>query len=351
MRKNWQTNEHLDKSSIMKQRVIFRADGHPKIGLGHVYRCLTIAEILRKHFNCIFVIRHPLDALLTTISRVCQHTVVLPSSLNPEEEINSFLSCIHPNDIVVLDGYHFTTDYQQAIKDTGVQLLCIDDIFSTHFVADMILNPVGGLSPSHYSANHYTRFYMGPKYALVNPVFIEVKRQKKKRKNSEDIFICLGGADPKNDTLNILKRCENISSIQRCQVVIGAAYQHLKALNDFAQNSRLTIVQHQNLSPSEMANCMQQCATAICSPSSISYEYLTIGGLLYLHQIADNQSHILRYLTRMKLAFNFSEFPIEDEDEQIKTLVLQQKIFDGNSAQNIFQLFKTISHVVPESTH
>ncbi|MDB5222992.1 MAG: Spore coat polysaccharide biosynthesis protein predicted glycosyltransferase, partial [Chitinophagaceae bacterium] len=40
-----------------KSHILFRADGNSKIGLGHVYRCLAIAERLSEHFNCYFAIR------------------------------------------------------------------------------------------------------------------------------------------------------------------------------------------------------------------------------------------------------------------------------------------------------
>ena len=41
----------------MKQRVYFRADGHAKMGLGHVIRSLALAEMLKEDFDCYFIIR------------------------------------------------------------------------------------------------------------------------------------------------------------------------------------------------------------------------------------------------------------------------------------------------------
>ena len=42
--------------------------------------------------------------------------------------------------IVVLDGYHFDTNYQTKIKQKGCKLVCIDDLHDKHFVADIIIH-------------------------------------------------------------------------------------------------------------------------------------------------------------------------------------------------------------------
>ena len=39
----------------MRKRIIFRADSSPNIGLGHVFRLLSLAHILKNEFDCIFV--------------------------------------------------------------------------------------------------------------------------------------------------------------------------------------------------------------------------------------------------------------------------------------------------------
>ena len=42
-----------------KRKLIFRVDGNKKIGLGHLYRCLGLAEVISKDFNCSFAISNP----------------------------------------------------------------------------------------------------------------------------------------------------------------------------------------------------------------------------------------------------------------------------------------------------
>ena len=53
-----------------------------------------------------------------------------------QEETHSadFLSHLQGDEIVVLDNYFFTTDYQRAIKQKGCRLVCIDDMHDKHYV-------------------------------------------------------------------------------------------------------------------------------------------------------------------------------------------------------------------------
>jgi spore coat polysaccharide biosynthesis predicted glycosyltransferase SpsG len=84
-----------------------------------------------------------------------------------------------------------------------------------------------------------------------------------------------------------------------------------------------------------MKKLMVKCAVAICSPSTVSYEYLSIGGELYLYVIADNQTHIFKYFISESLAFPFDNFRIDDNTLLRRVLNNQNRIFDGKSQERI----------------
>jgi spore coat polysaccharide biosynthesis predicted glycosyltransferase SpsG len=67
----------------------------------------------------------------------------------PLSEINHFdvfLSFLKGDEIVFLDNYFFTTDYQREIKERGCKLVCIDDMHDEHYVADVVLGFCRGSS-------------------------------------------------------------------------------------------------------------------------------------------------------------------------------------------------------------
>ncbi|MEM8906777.1 MAG: UDP-2,4-diacetamido-2,4,6-trideoxy-beta-L-altropyranose hydrolase [Bacteroidota bacterium] len=334
----------------MKQRIILRADGNAKMGLGHIYRCLTIVEMLKEDFSCVFITRLPVPALLHRMKQLCSQTIVLPDDLTESAELQYLQQNLRLSDILVLDGYHFQTDYQEALKKRAGQLVCIDDIFATRFVADVILNPCGGVQAQQYDAASSTRFCLGPDYALLHPVFQAAAQQAIAERRTNQVLICLGGADPHNVSLSVLQRCEAVGTFSMGHIITGAAYHHQASLDAYLQQSKWPVVQHRHLSPAQMVAVMQQCATAICAASGIASEYLSVGGTLYLLQTADNQAAIFRYFIEQQLAFPFAEFPVAAVSQLEQAKARQRQIFRGQSAQNIVQLFKTLRHAIPQST-
>ncbi len=327
-----------------KTKVFFRADGNSKIGLGHVIRSLALAAMLKEEFECHFIIQNPLPTLKEQILNECHSIIELPESTNYQKEL-LYLAENHleKENIVVLDGYNFKTEYQKLIKSFGCKLVCIDDIHEIDFYADAIINHTGGISSSAYSVEDKTDFYFGLKYLLVRKPFMDEAKNRKKKEINSNIFICLGGADPDNTTMEMLELCENNNlDIDTCYVVIGAANQHKDTLDAFSKKSNLKIELLTNLSAVEMIFFMRKCSRAITSPSTISYENLCIGSELYLKLTADNQKNIKRYLIDEKLAFDISNFPIKDRELVKRVMTKQIEILDGQAPQRFIKAFKSL---------
>ncbi|MGK0364014.1 MAG: UDP-2,4-diacetamido-2,4,6-trideoxy-beta-L-altropyranose hydrolase [Saprospiraceae bacterium] len=327
----------------MKTTIIFRADGSHKMGLGHVVRSLALARMLTKGFQCQFATKNPPIDCIPQIKEVCEKLIEIPEFENVEEEAKNLAkNYLTGNEIIVLDGYHFRTEYQRILKNTGCKIVCIDDIYETHFVADAIINHAGGIQKSQYSAEKDTRFNLGLDYVLLRPAFSAAAKNRQALNTMQYTFICLGGADPNNDTIDILKKLEISKSIKSCFVVIGAAYKHRLALKKFIDNSTIEVTVLENISAEKMVETMRLCPIAITSPSTISIEYLTIGGQLYLHQIADNQTNLRDYLTTTEVAFDFSEFPITNTNKIENALAKQKNLIDGKSPLRLRNIFREL---------
>jgi UDP-2,4-diacetamido-2,4,6-trideoxy-beta-L-altropyranose hydrolase len=319
----------------LKTKVYLRADGDYKIGLGHVHRLLALSEILKYHFDCIFIINNPLPGVLDLILETCIDCI----SINPEikdHEFSIYKQRFTSRDIVVLDGYKFDTQHQQEIRKLSGSLVCIDDIHNYHFLADVIINPAGGIREFEYSKEKDTLLFTGPHYALLKSVF---QNQALGEKKDGEIFICLGGADPENHTLKTLKHCRNhFSGI--CNVVVGEAYSHLEGLYLIANAYGESVRIWKNLKPSALADLMGQCAVAVCSASGVAYEFITTGGETYILQTADNQHSLYQFLINESLAFDFSDFRIKDKERIDISIIKQQQFFDGNTPLRIQKIFQ-----------
>lgn len=329
--------------------VIFRTDGSEQIGLGHLYRCRALAEMLSPDFSCYLAFRHLPAGIRTELTQPYRATLDL-SAVRPAEEVDSVLTWCralentpagHPT-VVVLDGYHFDTAYQAAWKKTRVPLVCIDDIHAYHFVADVVINHAGGVTPDDYSAEPDTQFCLGPRYALLQGPF-RSPTDPRLSGDEKRTFICLGGADPPNATLTVLQKCVSVFPDSSYDVVLGGAYLHQAAFDHYLAGSRADVSVHRNLKAVEMARLMRACGSGITSPSTVSFEYLSVGGLLYLYPIADNQASIYAYYLREGVAFSFTDsFPVLDQKRVARSIDRQNRLFDGQSAARYLHLFQSL---------
>ncbi len=317
----------------MKRKIVFRADGNSDIGLGHTIRSLALAEMLKADFSCIFATRFVTDYLRKEILATCDDLIKLEEDAR---HFDQFLQILQGNEIVVLDNYFYNTHYQQTIKNKGCKLVCIDDIHDKHFVADVVINHAYGAQPNMYSAEVYTRLCLGPQYALLRPIFLQAASAPKQTSNN-NLLICLGGADPNNDTLKVLQELQNAHTEYHYHLVLGNAYRHKASLDTFLANTMLSVTIHQNLNANEMLALMQQCPQAVLPPSTVTLEYSCTGGQIYLKVIADNQKEIYANIINNRHALPYEAL---FSSSGIKQKV--EPIVDGKSKERLIDVFNSI---------
>lgn len=212
-----------------KKKIILRADGGQHIGMGHFIRTLALAEMLKDDFHCIYATQKPTDYQINEIEINCEQWYSLPDD---ETHFNAFLNLLKGDEIVVLDNYYFTTDYQSAIKAKGCTLVCIDDMHDKHYVADMVINHAEGIDKNLFSKEMYTKLYLGNKYALLRKVFYGDNKINLPKEYSW--FIMIGGADPYNLTHEILSFLKPQKQELPLAVVIGSDYENEEQLHSYS---------------------------------------------------------------------------------------------------------------------
>jgi UDP-2,4-diacetamido-2,4,6-trideoxy-beta-L-altropyranose hydrolase len=332
-----------------KRRVIFRADGNSRIGLGHVARSLALAHMLREEFECVFAIQAPAKELQEQIKGVCHGLIALPPS-HPSEDrfVHELDAYISSEEIVVLDGYDFGTAYQRSVKDKGALLVCIDDIHAFPFVADAVINQAGGVSAAQYHVAPHTKLCLGPAYALLRPPFLATSQRKRTLpQGNPKVLLSLGGADSQNLTLQLAKEIAASHANLQVEVVVGAAYQHIVTLQAWLREQP-DFALHSNLSAQQMCELMEQCAAAVTAASGVAYEYAAVGGMLFVLQTADNQEGIYQFLLASGIAREYRDIaeqltaPLTQEafEEQV---AVQRQHFDGQSPERLCEVFRRLS--------
>jgi len=255
----------------MREKILFRSDGNAKMGLGHVFRSLSLIEMLREEYDCTLLIRQPTEQLRLQIDKFFKQVIVLAEEEDWKKEITRICQQhLTGREVIILDGYHFDTTYQKAIAAKGNPVISIDDIPNKRFCSDAILNHGANILPQDYNAAAGTIYYLGLDYSILRNAFREVVKKKRQLPLQNDVFICFGGGDHQNYTLRAIEKSIELLQPNQINVVTGAAYAHQKSLAAYIEQSSVDIRWHSNLSAEEMVAVITQSKIAICPPSTIS---------------------------------------------------------------------------------
>lgn len=324
-------------------RLLLRADGNPRIGLGHVMRLLALVEILREQFSSVFIIQEPDAAVRELLQTACDEVLEMPPMPAGGEPAWLTHHCLRPTDVLVLDGYDFELTYQQAVRPAVARLVCLDDLHTFPSVADLVLNPAGGVTAADYELRQPgARLLGGPSYAPLRTDFRAAAAAPPAEVGA--VLLCLGGADPTHQTQRAAARLLLLPTVGQVHAVVGSAYANWESLQQWADDQPRLLL-HRNLSAAALRDLMQQCGTAVCSPSTISYEYCAAGGgLLFLLPTAHNQHDLDHYLRGAGLALPYRSIGnvlTSPEAERIagQLRTVQRQLFDGLAPSRLRQEF------------
>lgn len=258
----------------MGKKIYFRADAGAGIGYGHFIRSLALADMLKSDFECVMFTQEPTPYQISEAEQVCP-LVSLPAD---ESKFEKFLEYLTGEEIVVLDNYFYTTDYQQQIKDKGCKLVCIDDMHDKHFVADVVINH-GVVPVEEYDVADYTQVFTSPKYALLRSPFLQSQPITKR---SGSWVVTIGGLDEPNITTLAVKTLQEIGT-KDITAIVGDGFKHRAELKKTGVKilSRLTAQQ--------MAETFASAENVLCCASTVCYEALSQGCHVYAGWYVDNQ--------------------------------------------------------------
>lgn len=250
--------------------------------------------MLKDDFECVFFTCHPTSYQKQEINKTCSFVV-----LNESTHYEDFLSYLSGNEIVVLDNYFFTTEYQCQIKSKGCKLVCIDDMHDKHYVADLVINHALH-DASLFDVESYTKLALGYQWALLRRPFFE-GALKEKPMTIKKIAICFGGSDELNLTNSVIEKIIEQRPNVSITAIIGDAN------DNKVRNISPKINYLYNLSAQEVANVFSSADLSVVPTSSVCLESLACGTFVAAGTYCDNQK--LVYLEYIK---NNLIFPLGD---------------------------------------
>lgn len=289
--------------------LLIRADAGGVLGTGHVMRMLALAQAWQERGGKVVIASVSCPERLTErLEREGIITKILPSSeLGRAADVNETLALAKKQkpEWLVLDGYHFDLDYQQAVHEAGFKVMVMDDYgHCERYCADLLLNQnIGSEGKVYDNQIKDAGFLLGPSFALLRKEFWEIDVKSRCPRNSSsricNVLITLGGVDHDNVTGRILA-CLNRSGSPalNIRVIVGPGNNHVPALKDLIKQSRHRIEFLYDVV--EMSVLYSWADGVISGGGSTCYEWMRFEIPAAVVTLADNQLPIVQELRALK---------------------------------------------------
>ena len=326
--------------------VVFRVDASIQIGIGHVMRCLSLAdEIKRLPSNIYFICRTLNGHLKKLINQKGYEVVLLPdleieyknSGYNSDfegwlklfwlQDANETISIVKNDNLDWLIVDHYSIDYRwhEKLKNLSKKIMVIDDLANRKLNCDLLLDQTHGRKFEDYShlVNNGCELLLGAKYALLRPEFFEYRsdaiNKRKEIFSINNILITMGGMDFNNITNRVIKTLFSVNWNQKptINVVLNELAPNIQSIKALSENSNFKI--NIIISPDNMAELMLEADLAIGASGSSAWERCSLGLPTLALCTAKNQYEIAQNLQNEGVHFVVD---IEDGD-QIPLLINQ----------------------------
>ena len=288
-------------------RVLFRVDGGPAIGWGHVSRCVALAaDLVGRGAQVIWACRAE-PGLSGLMDRPPE--VSLPGQASfeplPVSEIEPIVSAVGAIDWVVVDHYGAQQDYLDALRvGTGAKILLMDD----HQIrpgADLRLAP---MQPSARDA------LTGPEYLLMRDCFDPARSPQSMDRSG--LLICFGGADHAHHTRSALEALVACGGRPTPITVIASdVLAERQGLDALIQTLGPDVERLAWIDGSEMASRFGVVACALVSSSVLAFEALAMGAHVVSVESVDNQRYHAQTLRRLGVP------SVQESDEAVRLAV------------------------------
>jgi UDP-2,4-diacetamido-2,4,6-trideoxy-beta-L-altropyranose hydrolase len=319
--------------------LLLRADASVAMGTGHVMRCLALAQAWQDAGGtATFAMAGTTPAVTSRLHHENAETKSISARAGSNEDAQALTELarhVHA-DWIVVDGYLFEADYQQALKSAGFKILFLDDYgHAKHYFADVILNQNVSAKADIYSEREQTtRLLLGTRYCLLRRDFSARSDWKRKIEPiCRRVLVMMGGSDPENLTARIIEALA-LASIEglEAKIVVGGSNPNFTTVEKAAFDSGFNINVLRDVS--NPADLMAEADIAISAAGSTCWELCMLGLPALLIDVADNQTALAQELDRMGCAIHIG-------DRSISSSVVAEKLHqlanDQHRRQNLSQ--------------
>jgi UDP-2,4-diacetamido-2,4,6-trideoxy-beta-L-altropyranose hydrolase len=293
----------------MALNIAFRVDASAELGIGHLTRCLTLADALHQRGARLRFVCGPLPAGHGhVIQERGYELATLPSDGASAQRLDATRTASalagERWDWVVVDRYTLGAEWERAIRLHAARILAIDDLADRGHDCDVLLD-------QNYLPHSEARYrgkvpaacqlLLGPWYALLRPEYGEHRATLPGRQQRvERLLVFFGGTDPHGMTELAL---EALSSPDLQGLIVDVVY-----AGDASRRSRIEALAAQRPGTTvhgprpHLADLMAQANLSLGGGGSTSWERMCLGLRSLVITLAANQREVAAWLDARGLA-------------------------------------------------
>jgi UDP-2,4-diacetamido-2,4,6-trideoxy-beta-L-altropyranose hydrolase len=288
-------------------RVLVFADSGPRIGGGHVMRCLTLARaLIQRGAACAFAATPSTQDILRAFAPPDIQVFPVLDDADGAPQAAAAWADTFAADWVLLDHYGLNADQEAALRQAR-RLAVFDDLADRPRAADLVVNSAYGCTPAAYDGllPPAAVVLTGPAYAPVRPEFSHHRpaalAHRREGGHLRHLLISLGLTDVEGITGRVVAAVRPLLGDMILDVVLGAQAPSLSALCAAAKTDphlRLHIDSH------AMAELTASADIAIGAGGSSVWERCALGLPAVTVILADNQRPMAQAMTAAGLTLS-----------------------------------------------
>lgn len=304
--------------------IYIRADANPNIGMGHIMRCLSIADAASTFDKRIVFILAD-NIVQSLVESRGYKTVILASDYQKmEEELELWEdNRLEVPNYIIIDSYYATLEYLGSLKkilkkhngkEEG-KVVYIDDLALYPYPVDVLVNYNVYANFTAYEQLYSSidinkpTLILGQMYAPLRADFRGVSKHCQAKK-AHHILISTGGSDEFHLALQLTRRlAEKGINKYVYHFLIGSLNADRDEIEKSTQNLDFIVI-HENVQ--NMKGLLEKMDIVVSAAGSTMYEICACGIPLITYALANNQLLGANSFEKLGLAINIGDLRRED---------------------------------------
>lgn len=264
---------HQKNADEKTKNILFRCDGDHKTGLGHVYRCIALADELRDKYGFGISFAMQSGEIGFNIVSEAGFKVIENEEMPENDWFDTTISKIKP-DCIILD---IRTDLCAAIlkkwKKRGILIVSIDDPSERRMESDLAFYPpVPQVNKMNWDG-YKGKAYSGWEWVLLRKECLE--QYDKPINTIPNLLVTMGGSDPFGLTLNVIKALNRLKDNFELSIILGLGFKNHTILENALSKSNTKFQVYK--SPKNIYSIFSKADIAIASFGVTAYELAVLG--------------------------------------------------------------------------